>query len=363
MRFGSVFSGIEAASVAWHPLGWETAFVAEIDRMANHVLRHRLPDVPNLGDIAAPDFAGRAKACGPIDVLVGGSPCQAFSSKGKRGGLSDQRGLLTLKYAELVDVLDPKVVVWENVRGVLDTGKDNAFGHLLASLAGETSGPLVPPGKRWPHFGRVVGPRRSLAWRLLGAEHWGLAQRRNRVVLVGVPLGGPDAAEILLEAEGPQRHSPPDRPHEKSAAERSPGIPRAFTGLGVSGGRLIHMRVPLRPTPDGPVYSVQDGEVPMAGIVGTLTARKNGGGQMNYVYYRDKTGEIMARKLTAREEERLQGFPDDWTFVPKPTPKGNWSEKTGQWTSETGRSKLIGNSMPVPMMRWVGERIERVLRG
>ncbi len=137
MRFGSLFSGIEAASVAWHPLGWETAFVADVDPFACAHLSHRLPDVPNLGDVSAEDFVARARACGPIDVLVGGSPCQAFSFAGRRRSLDDERGNLMLRFTEISDELDPDCICWENVPGVLST-KDNAFGCLLAALAGES---------------------------------------------------------------------------------------------------------------------------------------------------------------------------------------------------------------------------------
>ncbi len=144
MIFGSVCSGIEAASVAWHPLGWKAAWLAEIEPFPSAVLAHHYPDTPNLGDmtkISARVLTGDVVA---PDVLVGGTPCQAFSVAGLREGLNDGRGQLTIKYMELANAIDfirqrrgeePAVIVWENVPGVL-SDKTNAFGCFLAGLAG-----------------------------------------------------------------------------------------------------------------------------------------------------------------------------------------------------------------------------------
>lgn len=173
LQYGSVCSGIEAVSLAWKPLGWHPAWFSEIDPFPNAVLAHHYPDVPNLGDmtgIADQILAGTAPA---PDILVGGTPCQAFSVAGARGGLSDPRGALTLKYTELANAIDqtrqqqhqqPSVIVWENVPGVL-SDKSNAFGCLLGALAGE-SRELQPAGAKWTNAGCVSGPRRSIAWRV-----------------------------------------------------------------------------------------------------------------------------------------------------------------------------------------------------
>ncbi|MFQ8213686.1 DNA cytosine methyltransferase [Klebsiella pneumoniae] len=216
LQYGSVCSGIEAVSLAWQPLGWHPAWFSEIEPFPNAVLAHHYPDVPNLGDmtgIADQVLAGTATA---PDILVGGTPCQAFSVAGARKGLADPRGALTLKYTELANVIDetrqqlhqpPSVIVWENVPGVL-SDKSNAFGCLLGALAGE-SRELQPPGTKWTHAGCVSGPRRRVAWRVLDAQYFGVAQRRKRVFLVASGRDGFDPAEVLFE---------PDRLHGDSAA-------------------------------------------------------------------------------------------------------------------------------------------------
>lgn len=201
-RFGSMCSGIEAASKAWHQLGWETAFVSEIEKFPNAVLGHRLQGVPNLGNMTAPDFIKRAKACGPIDLLVAGTPCQSFSVAGLRKGLTDSRGNLTLRYIEIAHALKPKYLVWENVPGVL-SDKTNAFGCLLAGLTGADA-PLVSDdrGGKWASAGIATGEKYSVAWRVLDAQHFGVPQRRRRVFLVGYLGDWRGAAKVLFEREG-----------------------------------------------------------------------------------------------------------------------------------------------------------------
>lgn len=206
MRYASVCSGIEAASLAWEPLGWKPVFFSEVEPFPCAVLAHHWPDVPNLGDmtkIDGRDWRGKA------DVLVGGTPCQAFSVAGMRKGLHDDRGNLTLIFAELANDIFPDFVVWENVPGVL-SDKTNAFGCLLGALAGE-DGPLLPPGGKWTNAGYVLGPERTIAWRVLDAQYTGVAQRRRRVFLVACPRNGADPREVLFESEGLRRDTPPRR--------------------------------------------------------------------------------------------------------------------------------------------------------
>lgn len=226
MRFGSVCSGIEAASVAWAPLGWEAAWLSEIEAFPSAVLAHHWPDVPNLGDMTAlPERVATGETEAP-DVLVGGTPCQAFSVAGRRESLADARGNLTLTYVELADAIDeqrgergeqPAIIVWENVPGVLNT-KDNAFGCFLAGLAGEDV-PLQPPGKRWTNAGLVLGPKRAVAWRILDAQYFGLAQRRRRVFVVASARDGFDPSQVLLEFDGLRRDTAPRR----EARQETPG--------------------------------------------------------------------------------------------------------------------------------------------
>jgi DNA (cytosine-5)-methyltransferase 1 len=224
ITFGSVCSGIEAASVAWHPLGWRPAWFAEIEPFPSAVLAHHYPTVPNLGDmttIAARVTNGEVSA---PDVLVGGTPCQAFSVAGLRNSLDDARGQLTLSFVDLANAIDTarhlrgqpaSIIVWENVPGVLNT-KDNAFGCFLGALAGEDR-ELEPPrdGKggrlSWPNAGCVFGPQRAIAWRVLDAQYFGVAQRRRRVFLVASAREGFDPTAVLFEQDGVRRDSPPSR--------------------------------------------------------------------------------------------------------------------------------------------------------
>ncbi len=216
LEYGSVCSGIEAATLAWHSLGWRPAWFSEIDPFPNAVLAHHYPDVPNLGDMTGIADRVRAGAAAAPDVLVGGTPCQAFSIAGARQGLSDPRGALTLKYTELADAIDhtrrengqpPAIIVWENVPGVL-SDRSNAFGCFLGALSGE-GGALEPAGRRWTNAGLVVGPRRRIAWRVLNAQYFGVAQRRRRVFLVASGRNDFDPAAVLFEPYGLPGDSPP----------------------------------------------------------------------------------------------------------------------------------------------------------
>lgn len=211
--------------MAWHPLGWQAAWLAEVDRAASEVLAHRFPHVANHGDMTQlPGMVDRREIEAP-DALVGGTPCQAFSVAGRREGLADERGQLTLAYVDLADAIDrvrvadgeqPCIIVWENVPGVLSS-KDNAFGCFLAGLAGEDL-PLEPPGKKWGNAGVVLGPQRAVAWRTLDAQWFGLTQRRRRVFVVASAREGFDPAGILFEFEGVRRDTAPSREARQDVA-------------------------------------------------------------------------------------------------------------------------------------------------
>lgn len=222
MRYLSVCAGIEAASVAWHPLGWEPLAFSEIEPFPRAVLEHHYPDVPLHGDFTVlKDQPWIVDA----DILVGGTPCQAFSVAGLRNSLSDDRGNLTLGFVRLANAIDdlrraagryPSIIVWENVPGVLSV-KDNAFGCFLAALAGDAA-PYVPPRGKWTNAGVVAGPQRAIAWRILDAQYFGLAQRRRRVFVVASAREGFDPAAVLLEFEGVRRDTPPRREKGKDPA-------------------------------------------------------------------------------------------------------------------------------------------------
>jgi DNA (cytosine-5)-methyltransferase 1 len=239
MSYGSVCSGIEAATAAWHPLGMTPAWFAEIEPFPSVVLAHHYPQVQNHGDmtkLGALVLAGKIKA--PA-VLVGGTPCQAFSVAGMRQGMLDPRGALTIKYVELADAVDHVrtargddecVVVWENVPGVL-SDKQNAFGCFLGALAGEDC-ELQPSGKRWTDAGCVYGPKRTVAWRILDAQYFGLAQRRRRVFVVASARRGFDPVAVLFEREGLRRDTAPRRGEGQDVTGTAPFGPALQCGCG-----------------------------------------------------------------------------------------------------------------------------------
>ena len=270
MRYLSVCSGIEAASVAWEGLGWAPAGFAEIDKFASAVLAERfgsnMPGEP-LSHNAPPNFGDFTSipldSLGRVDLLVGGTPCQAFSFAGKRLSLADARGNLTLAYAVLAHELARshgcRNALWENVPGVLSTD-DNAFGCFLGALVGADA-PLLPSGKpagkrgndhwtfskeledirpAWPDAGMVAGPRARAAWRLLDAQYFGLAQRRERVFVVVDLGGGADPAAVLFEPQGLRGNSPPRREAGQKPA------PTVAGGARSSGG-YSHDDIPLTP--------------------------------------------------------------------------------------------------------------------
>ena len=228
MRFGSVCSGIEAASVAWNPLGWRAAWLSEIEPFPAAVLAHHYPDVPNLGDMTTlPARIASGEVDAP-DVFCGGTPCQAFSVAGLRKSLDDARGNLSLTFCEIANEIDaarsirgeqPAIVFWENVPGVLNT-KDNAFGCFLAGLAGEDD-PLIAPGGKWTNAGCVFGPKRTVAWRVLDAQYFGVAQRRRRVFVVASARDGFDPAKVLFEFDSVRRDIAPSREARKGATASS----------------------------------------------------------------------------------------------------------------------------------------------
>ncbi|EOT1738183.1 DNA cytosine methyltransferase [Klebsiella pneumoniae] len=289
ITYGSVCSGIEAASVAWEPLGWRPVWFAEIEPFPAAVLASRWPNVVNLGDmtkIAAGIRAGRIEA---PDVLVGGTPCQAFSIAGLRGGLNDQRGQLTLAFVDLVNAIDekrreqnkaPVIVVWENVPGVLSS-KDNAFGCFLAGLAGE-SDELQPTGKKWTNAGCVYGSARAISWRILDTQYFGVAQRRRRVFVIASARIGFYTAKILFELDSMRRDIAPSREagaivaasagdsvtngsHWDGASYPHPTLNQAHNtgGIGQSNQELFSQRG------SGIVHHTQFGME----LAGTLTAR------------------------------------------------------------------------------------------
>lgn len=264
IKYGSVCSGIESASVAWEPLGMHPAWCAEIDRFPSSVLAARFPTVPNLGDMT--QINADDANVNDIDVLIGGTPCQGFSVAGLQGSLDDDRSNLALTFCRLGHRIAEhgrlKTLVWENVPGCLST-HDNAFGCILAGFVGEET-PLEGEPKpalghsgsywrwnkarnqhvhSWPNAGCVYGPKAAAAWRVLDAQYFGLAQRRERVFVVVCFGGWTDPAAILFESEGVRRDSPPSR----EAGEGVAGTVAARTSGGGGLGTDTDCAIGLQP--------------------------------------------------------------------------------------------------------------------
>ena len=307
MNFISICSGIEAASVAFGPLGWKAIAFSEIEPFPCAVLAHHYPETPNMGDMSKfRDWPEELFV--QADVIVGGPPCQAFSVAGLRNGLNDERGNLTLTYAEMINHADsvrslhgkpPVIVLYENVPGLL-SDKTGAYGCFLAALAGETF-PLEPAGGRWTDAGYVLGPKRAIAWRVLDAQHFQLAQRRRRVFVVASARDGFDPATVLFEWDGVRRPSAP--------ARQTP-VPVCLTARGA--GSLD----------DRETYIVEEGR--------------------------------RIRHMTPLENERQQGFPDGYTLIP-------WRKKPAEECPDGPRYRALGNSWAIPVVRWIGQRIDSVL--
>ena len=338
MIYGSVCSGIEAATVAWHPLGWKPSFFSEIEAAPRSVLAHHYPNVPLHGDfttIGANEYE-------PIDLLVGGTPCQSFSIAGLRGGLDDDRGNLALEFLRLAQRTRPKWLVWENVPGVLSSNGGRDFGSIL--------GGLVECGY-------------GFAYRVLDAQYFGVAQRRRRVFVVGYLGDWRPAAAVLFERHSLQGHPAPSREKGQDIA----GTIAARFGKGRNNHEELALTqswpATVAPTLNAAFASkmgLEDQHIRggaghfVPHVLGTLTAR-----MMNSLGARDvEEGCVIpansncssVRRLTPRECERLQGFPDDYTLVPH----------RNKPMSDGPRYKALGNSMAVPVMRWIGERIQMV---
>jgi DNA (cytosine-5)-methyltransferase 1 len=206
MKYLSVCSGIEAATVAWHDLGWQPAAFSEIEPFPSAVLKHHYPDVPNVGDMTK----YKEWDIGTIDLLVGGTPCQSFSVAGLRKGLEDPRGNLALVYCGILDRFKPKWFVWENVPGVLSSSGGRDFGSFLGAVAELGYG---------------------FAYRVLDAQYFGVAQRRRRVFVVGCLGNWRSAAKVLFEPESLRRDSAPSRETGQAVAPAvSTGAPFSRTG-------------------------------------------------------------------------------------------------------------------------------------
>ena len=439
MKYLSVCSGVEAASVAWHDLGWQPVAFSEIEPFPSAVLAHRFPNVPNVGDMTKYKEWNLNES---IDLLVGGTPCQSFSVAGLRKGLEDPRGNLMLTYCGILDHFRPKWFVWENVPGVLSSNGGRDFGAFLGAL-GELG------------YG--------FSYRVLDAQYFGVPQRRRRVFVVGHLGDWRPTAEVLFERESLQRDSKTSRRTQsratRSAEGRSPDgshtigtlMARDYKGIGnqdLKDGRglIIEPKVYENHPADSRVkemgnicttvtsrWGTGGGNVPFALAENTIGRQPlNGGNGTGYteggpmytlnatgvhgvaygfepgiakregnpnrfvengtptlrahmgdnqvaaamavdVYNQAIDGDVTAtlteacggtntsgpklmhnmavRRLTPVECERLQGFPDNHTNIP-------WRKK--EESPDGPRYKAMGNSMAVPVMHWIGKRIDEV---
>lgn len=406
MIYASVCSGVEAASLAWMPLGWKAAWFSEIEPFPCAVLKHRFPEVPNLGDMTKikvetienetgklQRFKNESGADvvvpGGVDLLVGGTPCQGFSVAGKRDGLNDPRSALCLAYCELLETMRPRWFVWENVPGVFSANRGDDFRAFLRKID-------------------EIGY--SCAWRVLDAQYVrvdgfprAIPQRRRRVFVVG--HFGSDfrcPAGVLFEPESVFRNTPPRRTKRKRFAERA-GRSIAGTGedsellnvLGCDGyngaitGRVSATVDTRRKNVNGPTLVMASGqsnaeissgcpsaitcnhEAPIALMANSdgeqavcyenhakdsrvkrvdcapvISANAGTGGNNLPLVYATSV-----RILLPVECERLMGFPDNWTRIP-------WRGKPEEECPDSHRYKACGNSMCVNVMRWIGMRIE-----
>lgn len=467
LTYGSVCSGAGTCALAFLPLGVKASWFCEFAPAPSAVLAHHWPSVPNMGDMTMLPERILSREIEAPDILMGGTPCQAFSVAGLRNSLDDRRGNLTLTFVEIANAIDairladgrpPLVIFWENVPGVLSVD-DNAFGCFLGALAG--AGASIHPGDAgWSYAGMVSGPRRAAAWRVLDAQYFGVAQRRRRVfVVAGAGAFRPEL--VLFESEGVRRDSAPSREaREGSAGTASDGprvgsepttfdwqagdggsdnsfrgksrsyicdkpgrsralsankVPAVFGGNDTGGaidvapalnanrgchnpgdfeagalcvditncavqcdisgtldaarhksnrgqgvlcvtGDVTHALKAEgadasedgtgRGTPiiafSGKDYGADAGEVsPPLRAMGHDGSHANGGGQVAVA----TTAAV--RRLTPRECERLQGWPDDHTLVPY----------RGKPMADGPRYKIIGNGWALPCVQWIGRRI------
>ena len=391
MKFGSVCSGIEAASVAWKPLGWKASFFSEIEKFPSELLATHYPDVPNYGDMTK----YKEWKDEPVGLIVGGTPCQSFSVAGLRRGLEDPRGNLMLTFGGILKKYQPTWMVWENVPGVLSSNKGRDFGTFLGML------------------GQC---RYGFAYRVLDAQYFGVAQRRRRVFVVGYLGDWKRAAAVLFESESLQGDLAKGRKKGKVA----PTLPASGSGTSRTGnaanegswyipekcptltanlskqvdnqmlgdaGAWFHVTYDMKqhhnPQLSDTVQlttrncSSVRGDTPLTvrqssfggwtddGKAGTIKAAGGaGGGGSENLAISIPENNMVVRRLTPNECEVLQGFPRDYTDLNQhKLMKGKYKPDEKRQTKQTAdgpRYKALGNSMAVPVMRWIGERIQQV---
>jgi DNA (cytosine-5)-methyltransferase 1 len=383
MNYLSVCSGIEAATVAWHDLGFNPVGFSEIEKFPSQLLQHHYPHVTNYGDMTNYKEWNLNESIG---LLVGGTPCQSFSVAGLRKGLEDPRGNLMLTYLGIAEKFKPKWLLWENVPGVLSSNGGEDFACLLKGMAELGYG---------------------FAYRVLDAQYFGVPQRRRRVFVVGCLGDWRSAAKVLFESDSLSRDITPSRQEGKEIANcikaspssygsynpaRSEGnavlvsngvsaidlkdVSKTLTASYGTGGADLDIK-PLVLEPKS--YAIAENIIGRqahnggngngyseevmytlnaTGVHGVAVDTYNGTVQGDVTATMTAAGgssthsgpkvmqQMRVRRLTPMECERLQGFPDGYTHTPT--------------SSDTTRYKALGNSMAVPVMRWIGKRISQL---
>jgi DNA (cytosine-5)-methyltransferase 1 len=367
MNYGSACSGIEAATVAWEPLGWKPVWFSEIEPFPCKVLRHHYPNVPNLGNMLLLTENETFNNV-TIDLLVGGTPCQSFSIAGLRGGLTDDRGNLALQYCRLLykkrqQGKPIKWFVWENVPGVFSTFSDETNGTDLEGTGPENGRCITETAD----FATLLEAFRecgySCAWRVLDAQYFGVPQRRRRVFVVG--YFGNDwrpPATVLFEpyslrgdlAQGGEKEKDIAGTLTARAKGRSAGVDEVAANHVIpcwwDGGQVSQTLD--RVLSKGQTMPEKNRfPAVLAYPYNQITSKENlsnpqPGDPCPTITQRDYAPLLIphVRRLTPVECERLQGFPDNYTLVPG--------------SSDTTRYQSIGNSMAVPVMAWIGKRID-----
>lgn len=377
MRYLSVCSGIEAATQAWHPLGWEPIAFSEIERFPSAVLAHHYPTVPNWGDMTK--FQEWPDA--DVDVLAGGTPCQSFSVAGLRKGLADHRGNLMLTYLAIADRYRPQWIVWENVPGVLSSNGGRDFAAFLGGLGQLGYG---------------------FAYRVLDAQHvrtrrfpFAVPQRRRRVWVVGYLGDWRRAAAVLFDRESLSGHPPPRRESGQGVAASLIASTGGCSGKDGPAGRVIgtnsgEIGYCLTASAQNSLDAETETLLAVSGAIcrdsfsGGAGGRPEGaaanhfipvaiqervvrnssqngkGWQEGCAYTMEARHHVQAvvtqwdvRRLTPVECERLMGFPDNFTAIP-------WRGKPADQCPDGPRYKALGNSWAVNCAEWIGERIAMV---
>lgn len=381
MKFLSLFSGIEACSVAWKPLGWECVGFSEIEPYPCSLLAHHYPDVPNLGDVAKiteQQIAG----LGDFDVLVFGSPCQDLSATGTRKGFQD--GTRSNLFYEVLRIFDYarkhnncRFALWENVPGAFSSNKGADFTAVVREMAGLED--VETPTHGWGNTGAALGTQGLLEWRVLDAQYFGLAQRRKRVFAILDTGDWYNRPPILLERESVRGDTPPSRTEGRKVTATVGTSPTSSSQhpinntdelancLGTNNGieNVVAYTIHADPTPkvsegvSGTLRSQGGGGIVPPTVVYSFQPRLysnvvQGTPTLCATDYKDPmtlVTDSVVRRLTPMECERLQGFPDGYTDVPH----------NGKPASKSARYKALGNSMAVPVMRYIAEQLENAV--